>query len=266
MRLTIRQSPKNRRAFSLASTLEKRVDAIKLHYSEDLAEEFLAHLQRLAPADLDGYPDMLEVRRFKLRSLDGAAAVVAPPSMRRYRLKEADVQRTVLEVRPKMAGRRAVDPAAVVLWQRNPWTMRTLPYEPSKREATIVSRRVSIREAQEIERRRSIDLASVVKELIGMGRPPARKHAVLLEQEVLRDLYFEVLRREFGMGDAAHVAHWRPSVRFARTVLVKKVLKSFLRWLTVPSESRWKRKLRSKPGKLSEVKGLQRFQSFVKKA
>jgi len=248
----------------MASELEGRVAAIVHHFPEDLALEILPHLQRLAPQDIPQYAKLLQVRRFHLPDVDSAAGVTVAGYAFSHRLTHADAPRTVLFVRPRMVAGQVVDPASVVLWRQNPWTMGTLPYEPAKRLASIVARRVSAREAVEIERRRTVDLPSVVRELRLLGVSITRKHPVLLERRVTRDLAWEVLRREFGLGDAPHVAHWRPSIRFARTVLVKQLFKSYLRWLSVPSEHRWERPLTTKSGKVGDVRRIQGFQRYVR--
>lgn len=262
--LSVKEDPNNRRVYQLGEELEDRIKAIVQHLPVDMALEMLPYLQALAPSDMDSYPDLLTVRRFKLGVADSVAGIVAPGTAHLQKLTQADVPRTVLYVNPRMVGRRAMDPASVVLWESNPWTMATLPFEPSKRVATIVSRRVSAREVIEIERRRTAERPAIDRQLRDLGEVPARTNPVLLDRRVIRDLAFEILRREYGLGDAPHVAHWRPAVRLARGPLVSRVLKSYLRWLSTPSEQRWKRRPQVPFGNPNEVKRLQGFQKYVR--
>lgn len=262
--LEVEGMPRNRAAWKLAGSLEERIAAIIEHFPVDLSWEMLAYLDAMAPKDMDDYPAILQVRRFKMEKLGEVAGVVAPGSAHGQKLSRADVPRTVLYVRPRVVSGRAVDPAAVVLSQYNPWTMGTLPYEPSKMEASIMSRRVRQAEVAEIERRRTLDRALVDRQVRDLGKIPVRADPVLLQRRVIRDLAFEILRREYGLGDAAHVAHWRPAVRLARGPLVKRVLKTYLRWLSVPSEQRWRRKPMGKFGNPNEVKRFAGFQKYVR--
>lgn len=264
MRLQISQAPQNRRVFGLVSELEERVAAIVRHFPEDLAMELLPHLQKAAPNDIPRYAQLLGVRRFQLAGVDSAAGIMVAGYAHAHRLTEADAPRTVLFIRPKVRAGEAMDPGSVVLWRANPWTMGTLPYEPPKRVASILSRRVSAREAAEIDRRRTMDLPMVVQELRALGVAITRVHPVRLERRVTRDLAWEVLRREFGLGDAPHVAHWRPTLRYAKTVLARHLFKSYLRWLSVPSEHRWERPLTTKFGKVGDVKRIQGFQAYIR--
>ncbi len=256
--------PRNRVAFALAGSLEERVKAIIKHFPVEMAWQMLAYLDAMAPKDMDDYPALLAVRRFKVPNIDSVAGVVAPGRAHGQKLTRSDVPRTVLFIRPRMVSGRAVDPAAVLLSEYNPWTMGTLPYEPSKLAATIMSRRVRANEVAEIERRRTLDRMVVDRQVRELGKIPARKDPVLLERRVIRDLAFEILRREYGLGDAPHVAHWRPAVRLARGTLVKRVLKTYLRWLAVPSEQRWRRKPMGPFGNPKEVKRFAGFQKYVR--
>lgn len=262
--ITVRENPNNRRVYRWAEELEDRVRSIVTHMPIDMAHEYLTYLTALAPRDMGNYPDLLMVRRFKVKGIESVAGVVAPGAAHIQRLNRADVARTVLYVNPRIVGGKAVDPASVVLWEHNPWTMMTLPFEPSRMGASIVSRRVSNREVAEIERLRMSERPSVDQQLRGLGVVPVRIDPALLDRPVIRDLAFEILRREYGLGDAPHVAHWRPVSRLARGPLVKRVLKSYLRWLAVPSEQRWKRRPRDRFGNPNEVKRVQGFQKYVR--
>jgi hypothetical protein len=261
---SITQRSQNQRIYRLAEEMQRRVDAIEEHYSFDLAKALLPVLQGMAPQDIPGYQENLAVRRLKIRGMAGAAMIGLPAYAHRRWLTKGDAPRTVLYVKPKLAGGKAMDPAAVTLWRSNPWTMDTLPYEPSKRVAQIISRRVSRKDAEKIEAMRAAERPRVEAELRTHGVETFRRNKVLLDQKVTVDLAYEVLRREFGVGDAPHVSHWRPAIRYVKTVLAKQQLKKYLRWLAVPSERRWKRPLVAKTGKVSDIRRVQRFQRFIR--
>lgn len=261
---TFSERTHNQRVYRLASELEKRVSAIESRYPYRFAEHLLPVLLDLAPKDIPGYREHLRVTRYRIPGLAGVAAIGLPAYARHQQLQKKDAPRTVLYVQPKVSGKKAVDPGSVVLWRNNPWTMETLPYEPSGRVATIVSRRVSEKAVKKIEAIRALKRDEVDRELRDLGITITRKFPVLLERRVIRDLAYEVLRREFGLGDAPHVAHWRPALRYAKTILAKRTLKEYLRWLTVPSEQRWRRPFPSKPGRLSDLRRVQGFQAYIR--
>jgi hypothetical protein len=261
--LTITQKRQNFRIYKMMEEEPRRVQSIIDHYSMSVAKAALPVLQGMAPRDIPRYADLLQAVRFKLGNIQ-AAGIMVPGYARHARLTERDAQRTVLFIKPKMKGGAAMDPASVVLWRSNPWTMETLPFEPSKRVATIISRRVRAKETYAVEQARTAQRAQIDRELRTLGVTIQRKHPVLLERRVERDLAWEILRREFGIGDSPHVAHWRPAMRYAKTTLAKQVLKGYLRWLTVPSEKRWRKPLQGKPGKVSDVRRALAFQSHIR--
>ena len=261
--MSLTQKRNNFRIYKMMEEEPSRVQSIIDHYSQAIAKEALPFLQDAAPQDIPGYADLLQVVRFKMGDMQ-AAGIMVPGYARYQRLTERDAQRTVLIVKPKMSRGIAMDPASGLLAESNPWTMETLPFEPSRRVAQIVSRRVSAREAYAIERERLKQRPEIERELRRLGVSVQRKHPVLLEQRVVRDLAWEVMRREFGVGDDPHRAHWRPTIRYTKQVLAKQVLKRYLRWLTVPSESRWRRPLIGKPGKISDVRRVIAFQTRIR--
>jgi hypothetical protein len=177
--LTIKQKPYNERVFKLVSQLTERVEAIIENLPAEVAEEFLRELEGKAPDDIEGYPKMLQIRKLDLKDVDSVVGVVAPGYAHSMRLRGADVQRTILYIKPKVI-RGESDPSAVVLSRRNPWTMETLPYEPHRSQASITSRRVSVREAQKIQRMRLSERAIVDRELRALGTRVERAHPQLL--------------------------------------------------------------------------------------
>lgn len=251
----------NKRVYDLIKELPDRVEAIMRALPFEVAEGFLDELWKGAPEGIEGYPEVLELKQMELSGLLGTAVVGAPPSAHGYRLKLADQRDTVLYVKAKkIAG--SPDPAAVLLSKHNPWTMSTLPYEPTNRQATITARKVSEREIAKIQDMREADKAAVHDELIALGYEPNRL-TPLLNRRVARDIAFEVLRQEFGIG-GQQSAHWRPALRKARTTILEQALKKiFIRWLAVPSETRWKKKLTYPKDKAKNAKRYQAFQDMV---
>ena len=258
----IKQSPQNRRIFRMViKELTPRVEAIISHMPEEVAKQVLADVEAGAPDGIAGYPGMLQLRRLTLPGIDSTVGIIVPGYAHSQRLRSVDVKRTVLYVRPRII-RGEANPAAVVLARKNPWTMETLPYEPHRSEASILSRRVTETEARKIEVMRRSERPGVDRELRELGVRPMRVHPVLIQRRVSRDIAFEVLRYEFGVNVRAQ-SHWRPAIRAARSRFVTQSMKRMIRWLATPSERRWKRSVLAKPGKASEAKRIQVFQRHV---
>jgi hypothetical protein len=206
---------------------------------------------------------MLRVR--DLPSIQGweLTAILPPGWASSQRLRSVDVKRTVLYVRPKVTGGKVVEPATVVLERSNPWTMDTLPYEPSRFEASMLSRRVTEQEARVIESRRREELPDIRRELkdLGVTLRPAGK--VVLSRRVTRDIAFEVLRYEFGIPPMPGRSHWRPAIRMVPNTITKKALKSLERWISSPQDAGFKTAEDLPYEKASVAKRLRRFQDLV---
>lgn len=247
----------------LIDQLPERVEAIIKTFPQRVAFDVLKLVQSAAPRDIEGYPDMLRVRDLPSRQGWELTAILPPGWAGSQRLRSVDVKRTVLYVRPKVKGGVVVEPATVVLERNNPWTMDTLPYEPSRFEASMLSRRVTEREARQIESVRRQDLPAIRAELKGLGvqlRPPAK---VLLSRRVTRDIAFEVLRYEFGIAPIPGRAHWKPAIRMVPNTITKRTLKSLESWLSKPSDMGYQSAEDLPYEKGSVVKRLRRFQDLV---
>lgn len=265
MRFTVGLRPRDRKILQFfIPSLPARIEAVMRHFPHEMAKLYLEDLKTTAPGDIPGYPKMLKVRELKLPGIKSTFGVVAPGYAHSARLRGSDAKVTAIWVRPKTY-QGEVDPGVVVLARHNPWTMDTLPYEPERRHASLVSRRVTEREVQAIMAKKKLGQETVKRDLAAVGiRKTARTHAVLLTRRVSRDIAFEVLRREFGLTQP-HVAHWRPALKRARSLHVTQVLKKMQRWLTVPGEQRWQRDVEAKPERAATAKRVKEFQDRIAK-
>jgi len=262
MKLVIKEHVLNTHTWKVIDRLVDRVEAVIRELPIDVAKMVLAELMKTAPGDIDGYPDMLVLRSFRERSYASVTGIVAPESAYRYSLRMKDVGDTVLYVKPTVVNGQ-VDAGAAVLEKYNPWTMETLPYTPTTRQARIVSRKATKGEVARVVIDLKAKLSSILEELKNAGvKDPKRAHQVLLGRKVTRDIGFEVVRREFGIGER-HSAHWRPAITMARKMFVTQLMKKkYVRWLAVPSETRWRRHTSLKLENRS-IRYYERFQKLV---
>jgi len=259
---TVEAFPKNKEVIRLMEQWEERIKAIVKAMPQMVAADFLQMVSRKAPTDIKGYPDMLE-RKSIAGFKDWEIVGVIPPGWAfSQRLQSIDVSRTVLYVRPRMVGGEVVSEAAVVLARANPWTMDTMPYEPDRREASILSRRVTEREVQPIESARRRELPKITDELRNLGVQMRPKGKVLLSRRVSRDIAFEIVRREFGYPPMAGVAHWRPSIHMLPK-MSEKVFKELFGWFANPSDTKYTGVSDLQMEKASVIKRVQDFQDLV---
>lgn len=262
MEITVRLDPKTKRVLKLVGQWEDRINAIIKVFPQAVATETLKSIVAGAPNDLEGYPDMLRVR--DIPSVGGweMSAIMPPGWAFSQRLRQIDAKRTVLYVRPKVVGGQVVDEGAVVLERLNPWTMDTLPYEPDRRGASILSRRVTEREARIIEFEKKRSMHEVQVELRGLGIALRPKGKVTLSRRVTRDLAYEVMRYEFGIPPVTGRAHWKPAIRQV-PVVARKEFKKFFKWFSFPSDQTYKSARDLPYEKASAIRRIQKFQNLI---
>lgn len=262
MEFFLKQDAYNKKIYDLVAELPDRVQAIINVFPDRIAEDVLNELIRTAPKDIPRYPKMLKLVQLDAQGIDSTVGIIVPGYEQSYRLRASDAAAVLLYVKPREFKNQKPDPGAVILAEHSPWTMATLPYEIHRMQGSIKSRRVHPREVQKIEKKRKSELPTVVRKLKDVGIYPKRTHPVLMQRRVTRDVAFEVLRKEFGI-NTKHQAHWRPALRAARRKYVGKTLMKLVRWLTVPSERRWKKRVTRKREKASTIRRIQSFQDYI---
>jgi len=140
--------------------------------------------------------------------------------------------------------------------------MGTLPYEPSKQEASVRSRRVDEKDVQAVEKKREADKDAIIQELRSLGVPIRATGKVLLERRVSRDIAFEVLRREKGIGMPGK-AHWRPAVRAIYTQHFKRAMEEFGLWMADPDNEEWQKNRNLPIEAESVIEQVQEFQDRI---
>jgi len=263
MEVTVKLSNKAKPVLKLVNQWPERIAAIVKVFPQMVAMDTLEQIKSGAPRGIEGYPDMLRVRDIPSQGGWELSAILPPGWAFSQRLRQVDVKRTVLYVRPKVVGGEVVDEGAVVLERLNPWTMDTLPYEPDRRGASIMSRRVTEREARPIEFEKRRELPQVRRELRSLGITLRPKGKVALSRRVTRDLAFEVLRYEFGIPPIPGRAHWKPAIRMVPATITNRQMKALYKWFAFPSDSTYTSARDLPYEKKSAINRIQRFQDLV---
>lgn len=205
------------------------------------------------------------VRMASVSGTEGFYVISANPKARR--VKAIVTEKVLLYVRPRRRLGR-VAPEITVLEKYSPWTAETMPFTPKRRDAVVVSRRVSASEVKKIARKRRRERPKWSVELAKVGVREVRKDRQVQIPKGVRavpDVAFEGLRLEFGIG-VKPVAHWRPAILWAKRngpTLVIKGNRSLLQALGDPKFQRWK----SWPPRVRAVRGgeMVKFIPFMKR-
>ena len=130
----------------------------------------------------------------------------------RSKARPVEAKHDVILFRPRLVRGRVEDSVAVLI-AHQPWTTDTLPFEPPKKLATMLVRRVTRDEVLRVAKLREADRPEWTRQLRALGVKSAPKKADTEEASAVPDLAYTALRLEFGLGRTKAVAHWRPTIR-----------------------------------------------------
>ncbi len=167
-------------------------------------------VKKLAPKEVGGvknYAKGLTVAT--VQGEEGNTVAIILPEVKRE-LTEEDNEDTVVLIDTKPYS----PTSAKILQSFQPWPVALLPFQPSGRGVTVISRQVSRREVARLSvrilsKRASIESALKKSGVRGAKVETSKKAA---GTEVTDDLAFSVLRREFGFADKSE-PHWRPAIK-----------------------------------------------------
>jgi hypothetical protein len=242
-----------------------------------------AHLQKLLPylsaryvlekieenlpkgSDYDAYRTSLEIAQI-VGLPRGFGGYAIRTNKRSRKVRNVDVPLTVIYVRANRKLRR-IPKEIKILEKYSPWTVQTLPFQPKRSEALVISRKVSKREVEKIEKARLKDKPTWRKALDKTGRREISKDKQLKipkKVHALPDVAFEAIRLEFGVGGMKAEPHWKPAIRELMATGMKHMLRSDHRikrsYLTA-GYTQWKHwPPRQRKIRLLEVKSFLPFQ------
>jgi len=156
-----------------------------------------------------------EISGFK--KSDGGGYAVHIPSKGR-RVSKVDVDRTVIYVRVKTRLRKNRKDL-IYLEDNGPWTVDTIPFWPSYKEAAVVQRKVTKREADAVAKRQKKVALKVKRDLAELGKKYARKKdgqdgSIKRDsKKAIPDLAMQGLNMEFGMSGERSTPVFRPAIR-----------------------------------------------------
>lgn len=158
------------------------------------------------------------------------------------------------------------DPTRIILEKYGPWTIETIPFVPSPRQAQVVLKTVSPAQMKAVQAQNQFNSKSISVLMDRLGVVFQNRTDVYEELRVIRDFEVDAIAWEYGVRDGGR-PHWRPSLRWLKTQGVKRLEKNkdLVAVFTRSSMRRYRirRKLRLKLS-LRDIQGLAKFQDKVR--
>lgn len=178
---------------------------------------------------------------------------------------EHDEKRTAFVVVPRFKlGKQ--DPIMEILVKFGPWSIKTLPFMPSLRQAAVVSKNVSVKKLKAIESK-NIREEDSIHSLMTKHKIHADPRLKLYKElKVVPDWEVEALRLEFGLSKGGK-AHWRPTLKWIKREGIDKILSQtdLMRALTDPNFKGYQKTTHLITHMtVYEVMALERFQKLIR--
>jgi len=214
------------------------------------------------------YRDGLEIGRVMGLSADEDAYAIYV-DVKKSKVRKVDGPKTVLYIQAKRRSRRT-PPEIAVLESFNPWTIDTLPIAPDKRWAVIVSRKASKTVVSKVAKQRRRDAGKWKRALSKVGVRQIKKDQGLKvnrKVKAMPDVALDAIRMEFGLGATKSTPHWRPAIlQLVKGRIFKQLIKQDKRLKRAFLDSgfqqwkKWPKKIRRKlrMGEVRKYKGFQK--------
>jgi len=219
----IKKSPRTINAWRLALK-ERRQRTIAMHriVSYLVAKDFYDMLMKQIPSGSE-YKSLRESLRISEVSvgLGAKAAYAVHVPVKSRKIRKLDTAKTIIEVRAKKRLNKP-DPAVLLLEEEGPWTADTLPFWPSKKLATVVQRKVSKREVDELAKDQEKKRKKVRAELRKIRKQNreseggGKQGRVGRKGKAIPDVSMLALDLEFGTGGGKSKPVFRKSIRHAK--------------------------------------------------
>jgi hypothetical protein len=264
LRFTFGLSRETKKARQLMGEWKDRGKSLRRHIAYTVAYNAQQEMMERIPKGEDWAAYRSSLQLVEVAGLGDADSFALRANPRSRTVRSVDAPDTLLYIRSRPRLRRA-SLRVQILEKYNPWTLQTLPFTPDRSEAKIISRKVTPREVQQVQRRRIRDQIKWRRELIAAGvRVPVVRPEKRKMPKTTPDVAHEAFRLEFGIGRKPE-PHWRPTMQLVMRQGVRdlkrdpKIRNSMIR----PSFTLWKSwgKIRAKTKiRVSEARSFMPFQ------
>ena len=247
----------------LFSDIKKRYDWFLFEYGKRLTrkahEYLLGRISRIKGSR--DYKKRLVIAEYRDQAHRVWWAIVAKsvPLMS----QQFDAKTTKLQVLPRYRLKED-NPVQEILVEYGPWTVDTLPFLPTPREAALVAKKVSEADLKKVKAQNRIQMAEIQKLMDENGLIFQSRDEIYKKLKIIPDFVLASLQWEFGLKHGGK-PHWRPTIKWVQGVGYAKVDPELIDALTKASfqKHRQKHHLHTTLSE-SELKSLEKFQNQIR--
>jgi hypothetical protein len=183
-----------------------RLKSAMLFYGYQSADRYLELIKEKLPAtaDLKDYRNALE------KFSDGLGAYGVRLVPLRGKSQKIEGKSSIIYIRPK-PGKKIRKKDLKILEKFGPWTLETIPFMPSQKEAVILIKKVGSKIVTQVYKKNKADLGSYQRKLSSVQGPKPTDKTV--KGKVTTDMTEFGMAVEFGRNGQKPFPHWRPALR-----------------------------------------------------
>lgn len=200
--------------FKYLKQLDKRMKAFKRMYTWAMTKDLYDLVVSKIPSG-KRYGKLL--KSLKIGELQGGDVPIFAVYIdnKAKGIKKIDGSRTVVYVRDRKIPTR-IKPEIKLLIDKGPWTVDTIPFWPSKKDAVVIQRKVDKRTVEKIEKLQEKQKGDIRESLIKLGQKNVdmavkSKAMGMAKAKAVPDVVYEMMSLEFGGGSQKPLALWRSS-------------------------------------------------------
>lgn len=243
--------------FKFMNELPKRINAANDMVTYEAARILAERVSHYAPSggQFEGYGDSITVKRI---AKETSAYIVTSDADMLETITEQTVNQTVISFTSEA---RPLSVIEQILVDYSPWPAGLVPFRPTE-NLKATSRHVTAREIDILNDRIKSEWKSIADIVLnGTDIDFPTTPIGYVGQSAVKDFAFQVLRAEFGIGEALK-PHWRPAVDDLFDARPK-LLKRIERTLTDPTYGGWRFKIDVDEIQLDSTVKLQYFEKKV---
>lgn len=170
------------------------------------------------------------------------------------------VSSSLIYVYPKISI-QGQDPIRDILEAGNPWTIDTIPFAPSSRQATVEIKQVSQKMYDSVNRNNMNRITDIAEKMKSMGMEFETRSHIISTLKVVEDLESVVNDMEFKLGKK----HWGPAIRKAKVVGLRALMSDRILLASLTDANWTKHRVKKHLRVKIREKDIKEFESFQKK-
>lgn len=241
-------TPRDTKTWTFIEEMQKRREALMRMIPYAAAVQLRDGLLALIPkgAEYEEYRRLLKVGEVAGGKKGKESAFSVYAISKAKKVKKTDVGKTLIYVKANKSRNNPPDPGVKLLEELGPWTVDTIPFHPTKKQASVSQRKAPKEKVDRVRKQQNRDRPKTRKAMAKIGRTMSARNkgkgAIKGNLKAVADLAMLANSLEFGEGARRATPAWRKTLKEIKT-LIKQLAKkepNIMKAWTDPNDKRWR--------------------------